>query len=483
MADEQGVREGGASPMPRARRSGTRRAGVTESLRVRSRAGWQRWHGFDRWDLLLLVALPFATVMLVCTATPAEVLARNQPDVMGYFRDARNFLAGHAPYRDFVFEYPPLALLPISLPYALWPAGKPTFLDYEWLWALQAGLIASAAGALLAWIASRAGDRVSPVRALLAWAVLVLIEAPVVAWRFDIAAVATALGAVALLIAGRSGSGGFLLALGTLLKIFPAALAPVMLAWVLWRSGGRAALRFAATFAATAGLAVAGLVALVGVGPALGFLTYQQERMLQIESIASSVLLLGHLLLALPVSIYYGFESLQIAAPGADLFVAVQTPLLVGAVLLAGVAAFLRFRSERLAGVGPGVSSLIAYLMAATILVIATNKVFSAQYALWALPFGCLLPRRQVTVVLGVALLSVFIFPLGYTQLTNLEPQAILTLAVRNGLLLLLLAWALVRYRPLSAGPQPDEPVGPGAPVADRVPMASAGEAPLARFD
>jgi hypothetical protein len=195
-----------------------------------------------------------------------------------------------------------------------------------------------------------------------------------------------------------------------------------------------------------AGIAVAGW--LVGLQPALSFLGYQADRAVQVESVVSSVFLLSHLLATLPVSVFYGFQSIQVDAPGSALFLAVQTPLTVLGVALVGAIAFLHFRGARAGDRRSGMPALVAYLFAAVVVLIATNKVFSAQYALWALPLGCLLPPRQALAVVGVALLSAFIYPLAYRELMQLQPAAILTLAARNALLLALVAWAFVRYRP-----------------------------------
>jgi uncharacterized membrane protein len=125
-----------------------------------------------------------------------------------------------------------------------------------------------------------------------------MLQVPLVAWRYDIAAVALTVGAVALVVARRPGSAGVLLALGALMKIFPAAIVPVLLAWLLVRGERAGAVRLGSGFVATGLVVAAAVVAIVGPEAALSFVTYQNDRLVQVESVAASAAL-GHLLAGL----------------------------------------------------------------------------------------------------------------------------------------------------------------------------------------
>ena len=159
----------------------------------------------DRWDLAILLALPALAVLLACAATPPDVLPNTNPDMLLYYRVAGQVAAGQVPYLDFSFEYPPLALVPIVAPYLVWPGGSPALLDYQWLWAIQNGALAALVAALVGWLAARGASGLVPVRAIATWALVALLQVPLVAWRFDITAVALAVGGVALVVAGRPG--------------------------------------------------------------------------------------------------------------------------------------------------------------------------------------------------------------------------------------------------------------------------------------
>jgi hypothetical protein len=405
----------------------------------------------DGWDRLALALVPFGAVMLACVSTSVEALAKYQPDVVLYFKDAGLLLAGQLPYSGFHFEYPPLALVPMAIPYLAWPGGAPTLLDYEWLWAVQNAVLAMLVGLMVGWLASRPGSGGWSWRALALWALIAVIEAPVLAWRFDITAVALAMLGVVLLVADRPLLAGGSLALGALVKIFPAALLPVGLAWFLVRREWSAAVRLLAGFAVVGGLLLGAVVLAVGTGPVGEFISYQQDRLVQLESVMSSALLLLHVLTGAGVAIDYDYQSLQIVGAGTDQFLAIENPLMVLAILGVGLLAWLRFRSEWRAGRSVALSTLFAYLAAAVLAVLVTNKVFSAQYLLWVLPLGLLLPRRAASALVIVAILSIVIYPLSYKELFELQVPAILTLVARNALLLGLLAWALYRFRPLRA--------------------------------
>lgn len=177
-----------------------------------------------------LVGIQVAVLLLVVALTPASALFPNEGDVLLYFQDGQRVLAGLIPYRDFPFEYPPLALLPMILPQLLWPFSKLTFETFEWLFLLQNAALAAATGVSVAWVARRTSDRDLPVaRALATWALLVIAAAPFVSWRFDIFPALLSMLAVALALAGRPRLAGLSLGVGVAAKLFPAVLGPVIL--------------------------------------------------------------------------------------------------------------------------------------------------------------------------------------------------------------------------------------------------------------
>jgi hypothetical protein len=224
--------------------------------------------------------------------------------------------------------------------------------------------------------------------------------------------------------------------------------APILGAAVLVNRDGPGLVRFGLGFFVVVGLV--GAWAWAAAGPeSLGWLRYQEDRGLQLESVGASVLLGLHVLVALPVERNFMFGAAQIVAPGSAEIVAISP--WVGAALLAGVlgVSCRRFRLDRRdAGRVAPESIQLAAVAAITVFLVA-SKVLSMQYILWLLPFVPLL-RSQIG-WLGVALaaLTTAIFTLDYEGLAQFEPGMVGLLLARNGLLLVL---AVVVVRSLWSG-------------------------------
>jgi hypothetical protein len=334
-------------------------------------------------------------------------------------------------------EYPPLALVPMTLPLLALPHGGIDDLGYIWRFTLAQGALASAAGWLLYEATGRSRST------LVLWAVLVGLAWESVALRYDLWPVLCVLVAV-VVVDRRPGAAGVALGLGTMLKLYPLALLPVLGAYALARRDRAGFVRLLVGCASVVVLIMAAAWALAG--PAsLRWLIYQQERGLQIESLGAGLLLGLHVLVGQPLDVAYAFGSVQVRAPGSDLLVA-ASPIAL-AVLLGVVTAVaaLRFRWDY-ARLGRVPSSTVHLASAAAIAVLLVgSKVLSVQYVIWLLPFAILLPRRMGWLLLAVTGLSTAIYTTDYTGLWRLETPVIAALLVRNVLLALIAAWLVVQ--------------------------------------
>lgn len=63
----------------------------------------------------LLAAQAIALVALVMLTLPL-VFDRHKMDLSLYYNYSLKLMSGQVPYRDFALEYPPLAMLPFTLP-------------------------------------------------------------------------------------------------------------------------------------------------------------------------------------------------------------------------------------------------------------------------------------------------------------------------------------------------------------------------------
>ena len=205
-------------------------------------------------------------------------------DLFVYRSFAEPLLDGALPYRDFAFEYPPLAAPLIALP-GLLGTGDESFRWAFAIWTLAGG----AAVVLLCGALARAtgGDAR---RAMFAAALMPLLCGALVRTHFDVFPVAILLGGLLLLCRDRPRAGLAVLGLGAMTKLFPLVAVPVALAWLVARGQRREAWQGALACAAT--IAVVALVA-VAMSPdgAVDAVRYHLDRPVQIESSPAMVVL------------------------------------------------------------------------------------------------------------------------------------------------------------------------------------------------
>jgi hypothetical protein len=324
----------------------------------------------------------------------------------------------------------------MTLPLLVAPPGGPTEVDYLWRFTLMEGVLAAGGG----WLIFRStGDSRT---ALVWWAVLVSVAWASVALRYDLWAVLCALVAV-LLVDRRPGAAGVALGLGTMLKLYPIVLLPVLCAWAIARRNRPGLVRLLVGCASVVVLVMATAWALAG-PDSLQWLAYQADRGLQIESLGAGLLMGLHVLFGQPVEVGTGFGTIQVESSGSDLLVAaspIALVVLLGVVVLVALRRF-RLDEDRL-GRAPRPSIVLASV-AAIAAVLVGSKVLSVQYVIWLVPFVPFLPVPMRWLVLAIAALSTAIYTVDYQALMHLEPPWILALVVRNGLLVVLLAWLVV---------------------------------------
>jgi hypothetical protein len=441
-----------ARPPPLADRADARVEGTARGSRWRrAPPGW--------WPPLELLVGPALVVVVLQVITTHEALFPHQVDLLLYFEKAEAFARGELPYRDFDFEYPPLALVSMVVPYVAWPWGPPDFNAYRWLFTawqalLLLGLALATARLAALIVGDHGGDEMRGAvrRAGIRLLILAIVMAPSLAFRFDLLpALVTALVLIAF-IRGLAGRAGALVGIGGLVKVYPLVLAPVLAA--AWFAVGRSRpVAFAAAIGVTVSLFVLPLTLLAGDATWI-FITYHADRGLQLESVAAGFTMLGAVLRGGRAPINYEFRGVEIGGAAADAQVAIQAWLLViGPLVVALVALVAAQRDrDRLGAIQP--TTAVSMAAAAVLVFIVTNKVISVQYVVWLLPMAVLLPRGQFWTAVAIAALSVLIHPAFYSHLIDQELWIVAVLCLRNVLLLVLLGWImfqLLRPRPASS--------------------------------
>jgi Glycosyltransferase family 87 len=360
-------------------------------------------------------------------------------DLPVYERFGEAMTRGDVPYRDFAVEYPPAALPVFVLP-ALGEGDSDAYRRrFEGLMAAF-GAVTTVCVALALAALGAARRRLVAGVAFAALAPLLL--GSVLLSRFDLWPTAIVAAAIAAIVSGRLRLGSGLLGLGVAAKLWPGVLVPLVLAYV-WRTRGRReALVCAGVFAAVVLVCFLPFLLLAPVD-VLESVWRQARRPLQIESLGSALLLAGHHLFGLDLTMKSssGSQNLDGGLPDA---IAVVQGLVQLVVLVALWIAFARGPATR--------ERLVRYAAAAVCAFVVLGKVLSPQFLIWLIPLVPLVRGRRgllASALLAVALvLTQLWFPYRYWDLALAfdEPASWLVLA-RD---LVLVALLLVLVEPPS---------------------------------
>lgn len=242
-----------------------------------------------------------------------------------------------------------------------------------------------------------------------------------------------------------------LLAIGTWVKVWPAAIMLALFAVVKNR-----VLVVLAGIATTAG--VVALAAVLGSVPKLlNFLTQQGDRGMQLEATFTtpwlwlSVLNVGGSRMYMNTDI----NSMQVDGPGTATMSVLMQPLLVLAALLVAGLAFWALHNGKQHKVAGGVDRtelLLAATLALAAAFVVFNKVGSPQFMVWlgpAVAVGLAHSWREwrvpAAMLIAIAVATYFIYPLFYDALSHNNPWMALVLTIRNVLLVVLFLWSVRR--------------------------------------
>lgn len=344
------------------------------------------------------------------------------------------------PVLDTAWVYPAGAMVPMLLP-AL--TGATTTVGYAIGWCLMVTLLD--AGATVALLRHRAGTDGTP-RTTGAWWWLgfLLLLGPVAMGRLDgIVAPLMVLALVAGLRHPRAAA--LLLAAGAWIKIAPGALLLPLAVAV------RRPVRDVVVPAlAVSGVVVAVVTVLGGGRNWLSFLSTQQGRGVQVESVTATPWVIASLWRDdVSVGLNDALVTWEVSGPGT---VAAAQVLDVVLVLAVGAVAALLWRARQ---EGRAVAALLPGALALLSVLIVANKVGSPQLLAWlAAPVAVLLTvtsdvgrswlRPAAGLLLATAALTQVVFPWGYTRLLSGDALVTTLLVARNVALVAVLTLAVV---------------------------------------
>jgi hypothetical protein len=342
---------------------------------------------------------------------------------------------GAFPYRDVAIEYPPGAVAAFVLP-ALASDDSEGYRDaFEALMAL-CGLLA----VVLTAVALR-GLRASRARTLAALGlvgVFPLLLGPVVLTRFDLYPAALLAAAVAALVHGRDRLGSGLLGAAVAVKLYPAVVVPVALAWI-WRRRGRG--EAVACAAILAGVVLAVFLPFLVAAPRelAESVGHQLSRPLQIESLGAALYLAAHHLFGLDVEMRSGHGSQNLHGAGTAVLAVLASAVQIGAL----VWIWLQRPETR--------DDLVRWSAAALVAFVALGKVLSPQFAIWLVPavalVGGLRGARAGALLAAALVLTQLWFPSRYWDLARELDGGVAGLVLLRDLVLVGLLVVLVSSR------------------------------------
>jgi glycosyl transferase family 87 len=373
------------------------------------------------------VGLALGVVVIAFEVAVRPIESIGGSDVTVYETYGSRMLNGALPYRDFRMEYPPGAspmfLLPAtrilaggSTEGASWSppngAARRYYRGFTSFVVLLVGAMVILTAVTLGALRRPAGT------VLLSLAVVAsspLLIGQVLLERFDVWPAALTAAALAAAVRERYRLGGMLLGLGAAAKIYPLLLLPVLVIVVIRQRGLREAILVAGT-AAAAAAAVFVPFAIASFSDTWESLRVQFAGGLQIESLASSVLVMtahaGEKLSALGLpspSDYtthgagHGLIRIDLAGPGVGAATAVMSVLLAAVLCLLWVSLARSKHDPR--------EELLRYATATVASVLALGTVLSPQYVVWLIPLVPLVSGRR-----GTAAILIFVVAAALTN-------------------------------------------------------------------
>ncbi|MGQ0629865.1 MAG: glycosyltransferase family 87 protein [Sporichthyaceae bacterium] len=396
-----------------------------------------RW----RTPLVAVVAVFVATrvALLLFTVREREFIL---PSVTNDVRDIYSrwfdvLSTGSFPDNDVMWQYPPAAALVMLAP-ALLPMSYAV--SFYWI-----SFLVDVAVFVALIVAGRRGPAASERQpwAAWVWAVGVALGGPIAYGRYDLIVTGIAvLGLIVLTGPDRSPAadrrrnrlGGVILAVGALVKVWPA--------FLLLAAGPRRRWQQSWAAAVAAGLAI--LAAFwVSMPNAMAFLSHQGGRGVEVESIGA---------LPFHVASHHGWDGFVALNYGSMEFIGPHVTLVARLSLLASLLGLAWLIIWRVTARHWRDSTTADAALVVVLLFVVTSRVISPQYMVWMVGLGAVcalhfgrrgesVMRLPVVLVLIATALTCVEYPYYFQELLASERGAVLLVTVRN---VLLVAAALI---------------------------------------
>jgi len=418
-----------------------------------------RWMAFLRRHWLWWTVALFAVLHIIIFTRVFTSIS--YADVELYHSYASRIMSGEMPYRDIAVEYPPGALLVFLLPRLF----ASTLEAYGTAFALEMLAFSLACLVMIAVLARRLRLAVVPTLAI--YTLVVISAGSIAVQRFDFAAAALSLAAAFAFSRGNFKSAWVLLAVGTLIKLYPIALAPLFLIYQWRHQPWRRLVMPVLICGAVLACSILPFF-IASPGGFLNAFSLQGGRNLQIESSYASVLFMAYALGRLAVAVFFGPVSWDLASYYSEGIAQWSLVIMFFAAAAVYIAYLWPYRGKTIENIGPpklpALGRLINFSLLLIIVLLMTSKVMSTQFIVWLLPFVPLVSGRARhlawPVFIAACFLTWHIYPLHYYDLYNLHIPSMQALFLRNIILVLMAFWLCEMREPELKAEEARELVG-----------------------
>ena len=387
-------------------------------------------------------------------------------DVDNYWGNINDVLIdGRMPYSDAPFEYPPLALLVFLVPRLV-------------SWDIDSYHFAFAAMCIVFFlVAMHYGRRIADSLGIDRRLFFIVFVATAIGMyffnlaRYDIVPAALILMAISKYLDGRYHLAFAIIAVATMVKIYPIFVGLAFLLPFLARKEWRSAAVMMAIMASV--MLIVELPFLIDdPSTAFSYMTYHSDRGIQVESVVANGVEIWNYIFPGSCHIEFTYGSHNLAGPLADSVSAVMNPVMAASV--AAGAVFLLYAFLQASRSDPEGLERLALLSAVflVLLFVVCSKVYSAQYGIWILtlaPLGFILvegdgPRRRflrgIILLAATSFVAAAVYACCGFDLQGINP--ILEL-LKNGMTIWLMSFLALGIYACAKGrerPDPSWPIG-----------------------
>lgn len=381
--------------------------------------------------IIASVAIILVIAIFLLEPQIKQLDANKWDDVANFYQQYLHLKNGEIPYKDFVFEYPPLAIIIIGIP------GVLSFSEdsYGIMFTIFSTIAAILCYYFLMKIGKNLGLKNRIISIMMILCTLLLTRC---FFRLELFLMLFVILGFYFYSEKRYELAFVMMSLGVMLKLVPVLFAiPMLIPFLLRKDYFELVKNVGICVVVCAAITLPFLIA--DSSSAFDYLTYHSDRMLQLESVAASFVLLINIFVPIVDSCVYEHGSQSILGSVPDAIASGIMYVMAIAVVIFVLFCVLRYREELK---NENNALIIAMGIVSIMLFVALNKVFSSQYLIWVLPLIALLVvdhrsnNTERTIlhlsVICLALTILETYPLYPMLYQELNPIAVLVLLARN---------------------------------------------------